>query len=268
MNRSPFGARTVLAIIAVSLCLLSFPLAAHGSSASDSAREQAKEILTDKRYGSADKKPLSKDVDRLNDWLGGKKNGAPTRSDEQVDKQFSEPSPVTAPPALGGLSAVGQIMLYALLALIVGGIGYLIYRAVRNSGQKKQHKKRAEEIDELDIDWTDEEKVLEYITDAELLERMSEQAEQAGHLDLALRYRFRSGLLRLNDINAISFHPSVTNAQWQLVINNDAFNNLTRDFNDVTYGHRQCDPSVLTRSRSEWARLMSEEKSSSESRAS
>ncbi len=268
MNRSPFGARTLLATIAISLCFMSFPLSASASTNSDSAREQAKKILSNEKYGSEDKQPLNKDVERLSDWLGGKKAGSNTRDDEQINEQYSQPSPATTPAIASGLGGVGKIFLFILFAVMIGGLGYVIYLALRNRNKKKQHDEEVENIESLDIDWTDEEKVIEHITDADLLEKMSNQAEEAGHLDLALRYRFRAGLLRLNDVHAINFHPSITNAQWQLVINNDAFDTLTKDFNDVTYGHKPCDISYLARARSEWARVMSERKASRESAAS
>lgn len=257
MMRSPSGARYMLAGVALVACFFTMSTTAFASDQSDTAREQAKQILQDKKYGDEADRPLADDAQRLGEWLGeGKNEGTiPKRSNDQIKKQ-SQPKEQTSlsPPGIGGLSLVAQILFYILIALIIGGIGFLIYKAIRNRDVSKKNK--VEDDEDLDIDWTEESKVLEFVTDAELLERMSDQAEQAGELDLALRYRFRAGLLRLNDMQIIAFHPSVTNAQWQLILNNDSFNTLTKDFNDVTYGEKTCEPTHLNRARQGWSNLV------------
>ncbi|HMS24587.1 MAG TPA: hypothetical protein PKB15_02690 [Acidimicrobiia bacterium] len=258
MIRSPFGARPLLASIAMVMCFLTMAPGAHASTESDAAREQAERILDSREYGQDANRPLADDIDRLGRWLGGKENDpqVPERTDEEI-RQETSPDPQTfAPPGLGGIGTFATVMLYVFLGIVIAGIGFLIYKGLRNREKKEKDK---EDLEEIDIDWSEEDKVLEYITDAQHLERLSDQAEQAGQLDLALRYRFRAGLLRLNDLEIISFHPSITNAQWQLTINREAFNTLTKDFNDVTYGHKTCDSSVLTRARSTWSALMSSE---------
>ncbi len=256
MIRSPFGARPLLASIAIVVCFLCITPRAHASNESDTAREQAERILNSREYGQDANRPLADDVDRLGRWLGGKKNDPQVRerTDEEIRQETSPDPPSFTPPGFDGIGTFATVILYVFLGIVIAGIGFLIYRGLRNREKKEKDR---EDLNDLDIDWSEEEKVLEYITDAELLERLSDQAEEAGQLDLALRYRFRAGLLRLNDLKIISFHPSITNAQWQLTINRETFNALTKDFNDITYGHKTCDSSVLTRARSSWAELMS-----------
>lgn len=231
------------------------------STDSDIAREKAREILQDKKYGDEQDAPLSEQAQRLSRWLGEKnKDGTiKKRTDKEIKKE-SRPKirQEAALPAAGGLGIVGTIMLWIFVAVLVGALGFLIYKFISNREAKK---KDIDDDEEIDIDWSDEEKVLEIITDAEQLERLSDEAERSGKFELALRYRFRAGLLRLNDMRIITFHPSITNAQWQLIIDNDSFNLLTRDFNDVTYGERTCDASHLTRARRNWSSLVSKKES-------
>lgn len=249
----------LIVLLASAIFVGTFIPPAYASTDSDNARNQAKQILSQKRYGSQDKRPLSKNVTRLSQWLGAKKGGQIKRKTDPPLK-YHEPrsGPEFTPPALGGLSGFAIALLYIIAGLIVASVGYFIYKAIRS----RERDKKDEEVvdDELAIDWTDEEKVLDSITDADHLERLSEQAEQAGRYDVALRYRFRAGLLRLNDMSIIAFHPSVTNAQWQLTMNNAGFNSLTRDFNDVTYGQRECDATIVARARSGWSTLIHETK--------
>ena len=265
MMRSPFEPRRMLAGVALVACLLLIPSPSFASTESDLARDQAKRILQDKKYGRDDKTPLSKDAQRLSRWLGeGDKRGKlKERSDKQIEEQ-SQPrdKPKFTPPALGGLGTFGQLIFWIIIAALIGGIGFLIYKAIANSKSTPKKAKDSEIEDDIDIDWSDEEKVLETITDFDLLERLSDEAEKAGKFDLALRYRFRAGLLRLNEMRIISFHPSVTNAQWQLLIDNESFNLITRDFNDVTYGERPCDQSHLQRARQGWSTLTTKDRKS------
>lgn len=262
--RSPFRALFVLAGVTLTCSIFLSATAVNASVESDSARQKAKQILQDKKYGDQKDAPLSDQAQKLSRWLGEKeKDGTiKKRTDQQIKKQ-SQPkkTPAINPPVIGGLGAAGTILLWVFIAIIVGGLGFLVFKIIQNSkGSKKKSDDPDDEV--VDIDWSEEEKVLEFVTDADLLEQLSEQAEAAGNLELALRYRFRAGLLRLSDRRIISFHPSVTNAQWQLLINNDSFDVLTRDFNDVTYGERPCDSTHLSRARQQWSVLTSEQKGS------
>ncbi len=226
----------------------------------DNARDQAERILQNKEYGEESDRPLGEEAQRLTRWLGENNGEIKKRSDSEIREQ-SQPEkkpPQVTPPSLGGLSGLATILLWIFIAVIVAGIGFMIYKF----WPARSKKDSSDEEDELpeDIDWSDEEKVLEFVTDAQLLENLSDKAEQEGHLDLALRYRFRAGLLRLNDLQIISFHPSITNAQWQLIIDSDSFNTITKDFNDITYGERTCDASHISRARSSWSSLITKDK--------
>ena len=208
----------------------------------DNARDQAERILQNKEYGEESDRPLGEEAQRLTRWLGENKGEIKKRSDSEIREQ-SQPEkkpPQVTPPSLGGLSGLATILLWIFIAVIVAGIGFMIYKF----WPARSKKDSSDEEDELpeDIDWSDEEKVLEFVTDAQLLENLSDKAEQEGHLDLALRY------------------PSITNAQWQLIIDSDSFTTITKDFNDITYGERTCDASHISRARSSWSSLITKDK--------
>ena len=243
--------------IALSISFTTTIQSASASHDSEHARRQAEEILNGREYRQSNR-PLSDDVERLSRWLGdGQDERVQQREEEQVREQSNQNPPRFSPPAVGGLNVVAQVILYLGIAAVIGAIGYLIYKIISARGANN---KLAPDDDTstsgIDIDWSDEEAVLSHITDADELERLSDQAERAGQFDIALRYRFRAGLLRLNDRNIISFHPSVTNAQWQLMLNDEQFNSLTRDFNDITYGQKQCDVSIVDRAKNQWRELL------------
>ena len=233
----------------------------YGAQNSDTARDQAKRILQDKKYGQDSDPPLNEQAKRLTRWLGEGESEIKERSDDEIRQESQPKKPAeVSPPSLGGLSLIGQVFLWVLVALTIGLIGFLVYKFFSSRNKKSSEKEDEHELP-ADIEWNDEEKILETITDAKLLENLSEKAENEGHFDLALRYRFRAGLLRLNELEIISFNPSVTNGQWQLLIDKDSFNIITRDFNDITYGHRPCSAEHLDRARASWSTLTNQNSS-------
>lgn len=224
------------------------------SSESDNAREQAENILKEERYQKKKDQPLKEDAQRLTRWLGAEKSKPiQSRSDDEIQRLSSSRRQSTAtPPAISGFGTVAQIVLIIILILIISAIVFFITKAVMNRKSSKKPKTPIEIDDVSEHDWSDEDAVLEEITDADLLDKLSIEAQNAGHFDIALRYRFRAGLLRLNDKKIISFHPSITNAQWQLILNNTLFDDLAKDFNDVTYGKVPCEISQLTKAIEKW----------------
>ncbi|MFN8015862.1 MAG: hypothetical protein U0R17_04555 [Acidimicrobiia bacterium] len=256
MTFRPISVYKMLSIVTLLIISLSIASPAYGSTDSDKAREDAKKILASKKYGRDEKQPFSKGAKRITQWLGEGKNKG------EIKRKNIKPKPFKLPnlfPGGSGLSLIGWIILALAITLVIGLIIFVLYKVIKNREAKEEDEDK-EKVDIKDIDWSDEEKVMEEITDSELLFRLSDQAEAAGQLDIALRYRFRAGLLRLSDMKIISFHPSVTNAKWQLVINNNNFDLLTRDFNDITYGEIECDQQHLSRSKQMWPELFSKAK--------
>jgi hypothetical protein len=94
------------------------------------------------------------------------------------------------------------------------------------------------------------------IEDAADLERAADAAEQAGHLDIAVRLRFRAGLLRLGDRGAIRYRPSVTTNEVRRVLGSEAFDELARTFDAIAYGGREAEPPDVDAARREWPRVV------------
>ncbi len=264
MLSSPIRLRFVLAGVILFLAFSLSITPIYASENSDTARDQAKQILQDKKYGQESNGPLSDQAQRLTRWLGegDKKGEIKKRSDREIREQSNpREQPELTPPSFDGLSTIGTVLLWVLIGVVLGAITFLIYKYFPNRRKKTPKKKSDPDDIPVDLDWEDEENVLENVTDAQILEDLSDKAEREGNLGLALRYRFRAGLLRLNDMDVITFHPSITNAQWQTIINNNSFNIVTRDFNDVTYGQLSCDAGHISRARSNWSTLVAKDQS-------
>ena len=68
------------------------------------------------------------------------------------------------------------------------------------------------------------------------LERDAADAEQRGDLDLALRLRFRAGLIRLARAEVIPGHEPLTSGQLRRLVSSPAFDRLSLDLDEVVYG--------------------------------
>lgn len=94
--------------------------------------------------------------------------------------------------------------------------------------------------------------------DADALERAADDAEKAGDLDLALRLRFRAGLLRLDAAGVIEFRPSLTSGQAARRLRLRTFDELAMTFDAVTYGGRPATKPDTDAARTEWPRVLAE----------
>jgi hypothetical protein len=88
------------------------------------------------------------------------------------------------------------------------------------------------------------------------LERAADAAERAGQLDVAVRLRFRAGLLRLGNRGAIRYRPSVTTNEVRRVLGSETFDELARTFDAVAYGGRDAGPPDVDAARREWPRVV------------
>lgn len=93
------------------------------------------------------------------------------------------------------------------------------------------------------------------------LERAATEAERAGELDLAVRLRFRAGLLRLGERGAIDARPSLTTAAIVRRIGSAELTRLARDFEQIAYGGRRAQSDDVEAQRSGWSRVLEEMRS-------
>jgi hypothetical protein len=94
--------------------------------------------------------------------------------------------------------------------------------------------------------------------DPALLERRAEEAEVAGDLDLAVRLRFRAGLVRLDRAGVLRFHPSLTTGAVTRAVPSQTLSRLAADFDEIAYGGRRAEPDDLASSRAGWPRVLTE----------
>ncbi len=88
--------------------------------------------------------------------------------------------------------------------------------------------------------------------DPDDLERRAGEAEHRGELEVALRLRFRAGLLRLADAGAVRLRPGLTNAAVSRALRSARFDGLAGDFDEVAYGGRAATPDDIAAARSGW----------------
>jgi len=90
------------------------------------------------------------------------------------------------------------------------------------------------------------------------LERAAVAAERAGDHSLAVRLRFRAGLLALEQQGAISLRASLTTAAIASSLGSREFRAVASSFEEVAYGGRAADPADVEAQRSGWRRVLEE----------
>jgi hypothetical protein len=94
--------------------------------------------------------------------------------------------------------------------------------------------------------------------DPTALERLADEAEQRGDLEIAVRLRFRAGLLRLARAKALPGRPSLRTGEARRALHNPRFDRLARDFDEIVYGRRTPQSDDLAVARSEWPQVLEE----------
>ncbi len=90
------------------------------------------------------------------------------------------------------------------------------------------------------------------------LERLADEAELRGDLEVALRLRFRAGLLRLGRARALPLSPSLRTREARRALRSARFDRLARDFDEVVYGRRRPSAADVEAARSEWPQVVAE----------
>jgi len=94
--------------------------------------------------------------------------------------------------------------------------------------------------------------------DPAALERLADEAERRGDLEIALRLRFRAGLLRLARTKALPERPSLRTGEARQALHSERFDRLARDFDEIVYGGREPSPGDVAAARSEWPHVLEE----------
>jgi hypothetical protein len=187
----------------------------------DRARDQARDILGSRRYKPAD---VPRPFEGALEWLGDRLR--------PIGDFFSR---ITD-------SLPGKIALAALLAGVVALIALLVARRRAAMSAPGGAGRGRRSLDEQ--------------TDPGRLEREADAAERRGDLDIALRLRFRAGLLRLDRAGAIHFRPSITTGQVARRLRLAAFDDLAITFDAVAYGGRHASATDVRSARAAWPRVV------------
>ena len=90
------------------------------------------------------------------------------------------------------------------------------------------------------------------------LEAAAQRAERDEQFDLAIRYRYRAGLIRLDRAGVIELQPWNTAALLTRRVASPRFDRITDTFEAVTYGGRTANGSQANTVRAEWSTLLTE----------
>lgn len=196
------------------------PLAALAAVDPDQARQQAREILDGRRYQPAD---VPRPFEGVLTWLGDR-----LRPVGDFFSRVTESWPGRI--VLGALLVAGVVLLTLLL----------VRRRAAVSAGGGGRRRRGDDSP----------------VDPARLEREADDAEGRGDLDIALRLRFRAGLLRLDRAGAISFRPSITSGQVARRLRLRDYDNLALTFDAVAYGGRRASAEDVSSARTTWPRVV------------
>jgi hypothetical protein len=194
--------------------------------AASDPRAEARRILAERKYhGSHVPRPLHGFIE----WLG--------RRLHFLVRWFDW---------LGGLVPGGTNVLWAILAGFV--VGLAVLAAMRLARRRGLHERGGAGA------WARGERP----EDPQELERLAEEAERRGDLEVALRLRFRAGLLRLGRAQVLELRPSITTVEVRRALRSRRFDRLARSFDEVVYGRRSPRAEDVAAARAEWPLVVEE----------
>ena len=202
--------------------------AAQGAAASATgAGDRAQRILEERRFQP---EPTPRPFRRLLEWLR-----APVR---EAGEAIGRTVEFLASPLPGGESTF-----WFLLALLVCTAAAVVATrmARRRSAVAVERARRSGSGPKLD---------------PRRLEREAADAERRGDLELALRLRFRAGLIRLGLARAIPLRDSLTTGDVRRRLEQPEFDRLAAAFDEVVYGRRAPVQTDVEDARAGWPRVL------------
>jgi Domain of unknown function (DUF4129) len=140
----------------------------------------------------------------------------------------------------------GRSVLWAILAGVIVGLAILV--AMRLARRRSLHERGGEGV------WARGERP----EDPQALEHLADEAERRGDLEVALRLRFRAGLLRLGRARVLELRPSITTVEVRRALRSRRFDGLARSFDEVVYGRRSPRAQDVAAARTEWPLVLEE----------
>ena len=186
------------------------------------AREEARRILSERRYRGSD---VPRPLHDVLEWLGRRFHFVGRFVDWLAGQ-------------VGGHGVVWLVLAAVVVALAAWAAG----RLARRRGSRAAALARAA--------------AAERSLDPRELERLAEEAEARGDLEIALRLRFRAGLLRLDRAQAIALEPSTTSGEVSRTLRSRDFEEVASSFDAVVYGRRPPGDEDVELSRAGWRRVL------------
>jgi hypothetical protein len=186
------------------------------------ARRSARDILDGPRFRPRDPpKPLK----GVLDWIGDR----------------FRPVGEAIADAFGWLvEAVGPVLSVLLVGALLAGAVWALARGV----QRRASRPPVETSPGLGSGTTD---------DPDALERDAAAAEARGDLELAVRLRFRAGLMRLDqDAHALTYTASIANTDVRRALQSREFDALADDFEQIAYAGEPAEAATADRARERW----------------
>jgi hypothetical protein len=194
-----------------------------------SARQDAARILDERRF-KAESTP--RPFRRLLEWLS-----APVReAGEALDRAVH----FLASPLPGGESTFWVI----LASVVCIAAGVVATRLARRRGDVVVDVARGSERGQK--------------LDPRRLEHEAAEAERRGDLELALRLRFRAGLVRLGLARVIPLRDSLTTGDVKRKLQQPEFDRLANTFDEIVYGRRNPEQADVEDARAGWPRVLKE----------
>lgn len=190
------------------------------------AREEARRILSERRFHGTS---LPRPFHGILDWL--------SRHLHFLARAWDSLKAVA-----GGADVLWAILGAAVVAIAVVTASRLAARRARFEGLAAEGEARGRGEDPA------------------ALERLADEAERRGDLEIAVRLRFRAGLLRLARARALPGRPSLRTGEARTALHSSRFDALARDFDEIVYGRRAPSADDVAAARSEWPRVLEEVK--------
>jgi hypothetical protein len=190
----------------------------------EQAREEARRILAERRFRGTS---LPRPFHGILDWL--------SRHLHFVARGWD-----WLAAHVGGADVLWAILGAAIVALAVFGASRLAARRIAVEADAATRAERGRDEDPA------------------ALERLADEAERRGDLEVAVRLRFRAGLLRLARAKALPRRPSLRTGEARRALHSPRFDRLARDFDEIVYGRRTPVPDDAAAARSEWEHVLEE----------
>jgi hypothetical protein len=186
------------------------------ATAAAGARRRARAVLAEGRFHERLPQPLKRPLQRLGDWLEGIWEKLPG-----------------GPPARWAYAIIA-------VALVAGAISLRGIRRRRGVAETAAGGAALRGAPEGPAG----------------LERLADEAERAGDHAAAVRLRFRAGLMRLGEREAIPYRPSLTTGEARRRLRSEPFDRLAADFDAIAYGGRKARDEDVSAARSGWREVL------------